>query len=243
MPLSLTVSSPYINLGSKIRFEAIGGSEPYSYEVSEGGGSIDADGIYTASGSKIERIKIKVTDNIGSIKFSTVSVATYLHLIAHIIRTELSLDSDQVYIYNQKINIPTDDKLYVAVILENTKVISSSSKFNDGVEYRAVASFNTVKIDILSKTTEALIRKDEVISSLRGIFSQRVQNSNTFKIADIPSSAANISQVDGSAIPYRFNISINVTAVSKSEKSVDYYNGNIISFDTKTGDNTIVSET
>lgn len=241
MAISLNVSTPYITIGKKAVFNGVGGVEPYSYSILKGSGSIDSSsGVYTAVAKNLGEVTVKVVDANNAIATQKITIVHYLHLIAYIIQSELGLDSDQAYIYNQRIFTPKDDKLYVAVGLENTKPVSASKKFYDGVEYRAVSNFNTVKIDILSKSIEALIRKDEVVASLGSGFSQNVQTANSFKIGRIPSDVVNLSNVDGTAIPYRFNFRFNVNDLSLFAKDAPYYDGDTIAFLSKTGSNTIL---
>jgi len=240
MPLSLTVSTPYVTIGSKAVFSAQGGVAPYTYSIKSGDGSIDSGGVFTATANDIGETVIKVVDSSGAIKTQSIKIVTFLHLIAHILKYEMGLSSDQVYIYNQKLFIPKDERIYISIGLESSKIIGAKSKFDNGVESRAVSNFNTIKIDLFSKSIDALIRKDEVIASLGGIFSQNVQTANSFRISTVPQSVTNLSQVDGTAIPFRFNLTFGVYNLSLSYKDVEYFDSVDIGFSSKDGDNAIM---
>jgi hypothetical protein len=83
----------------------------------------------------------------------------------------------------------------------------------------------TLSIDIISRSTQALLRKEEVLMALNSNYSEYQQEANSFYIGRLPVGAqfVNLSQIDGAAIPYRFNISINMQYFSRRIKPVDYF--------------------
>lgn len=226
--LSLLASNIAIAVGNKLVVEAVDGTPPYVYSLVTGGdgGSITQDGEYQAPlNNALGFQTILVTDDAQATASIDISILNHLQLVADIIQNQLGLNNDQVYIYNQKINIPKDNKMYIAVGVSGFKVIASNMKVIDGVEYSYTNTQASIKIDILSKTLEAYNRKEEVISSLRSVLSQRTQTANMFKIAEIPSSFNDLSGIDGSAIPYRYNVSTNIIYSLRSSRDIDYFDG------------------
>jgi len=65
--------------------------------------------------------------------------------------------------------------------------------------------------------------------ALNSDYSQRQQSANSFRLALLSARMINISELDGSAIPYRFNTEINITYFSKLVKPVDYFNEFVLS--------------
>jgi len=148
---------------------------------------------------------------------------TVLKAFCGILQSELQLDDGQVYVWDQKINIPTDDKLYIAVGVESVTPFGSKTQFIDGDEYQSANFKATLSIDILSRGSDARDRKEEVILALKSTYAQQVQEKYGFYIATLTSGFTNLSEIEGAAIPYRFNLALNLQyAVSKS-KAVDYY--------------------
>lgn len=115
--------------------------------------------------------------------------------------------------------------MYIAIGIGNTKVIASNMKVIDGVENSYVSAQGSVTINVMSKTLEAFNRKEEVVSSLRSVIAQQVQTQNSFKLGEIPTAFNDLSNIDGSAIPYRYTISVNMLYSTRTVKTVEYYEG------------------
>lgn len=150
-----------------------------------------------------------------------------LKFICQIIEHELNI-SGQVWIYNNKINIPNDEKLYVVVSFLNERIIGNNTHYenneNGGLnETTTVNTLASISIDILSRSTLARDRKAEVLMALFGTYSQQVQEANSFQIARNGFNITNISEVEGSAIPYRYNLTFNVTYAESKTKQVEHY--------------------
>lgn len=209
-------------------FDASGGTPPYTFTVLEGGagGSIDSDGLYTApAGYGIDIVQVE--DSLGSFAQTKIVVDSPIQLMCDIIQNQMGLSPGQVYVYNQKINIPTDNKIYIAVGVISCKPFSNSNKsYGVGSGFQSIQSTNfqaTLSVDILSKSIDALNRKEEIILALMSQYSETQQELNGFYIAKISSAFVNLSEIDGAAIPYRFNISINIQYQITKTQPVDYF--------------------
>ena len=154
---------------------------------------------------------------------------TPLKFICDIIQTDMGLSDGQVYTYNQKINIPTDSQLYIAVGELSSKPFGSSLTYGasgSASGYYSTESVNvmtTVSVDIMSRSTEALHRKEEVVMALNSHYSIQIQEANSFSIAKLPINLVNLGHLEGTAIPYRFNFSFNITYFKSKIQSIDYY--------------------
>lgn len=216
--------------GLETSFLASGGVEPYTYEVVAGGagGTIDSDGYYTAPQNYgVDIIRVTDSDTVPVVIEKKIGIMGYLELICNIIQQEMGLDDNQVYIYNQKFTIPKDSKLYIAVgILSSKPFGNTNRKMSEGsdlLEDQSINVMNTVSIDIMSRGPDALYRKEEVIMALNSMYAQNQQTANSFHVAKIPVGFTNLSDEDGAAIPFRFNISVNVQYAIKKNKAVRYY--------------------
>ena len=138
---------------------------------------------------------------------------------------ELGLANDRVWIYNQKKNQPTDEKMFVVVSVLTCKPFANTSKFlPDGTTVQSINMMATLSLNVKSRSTEALLRKEEVLMALASHYAQSQQEQNSFLIGKLPPGAqfVNLSEVDGAAIPYRFNISVNMQYFVKKVKAVPY---------------------
>lgn len=209
-------------------FLASGGTPPYSYAVLPGGpgGAINSStGIYVAPSSGYGVDTIRVTDSLGAFRDADILVTDPIGLLCEIVRTYMGLDEDQVYLWDQKFTIPNDNRTYVPVAVVSSKPFGITSKFNP-VTNQSEQSVNILArldINIMSRTDEALLRKEEVVLALFSDYSRQQQAANGFYIAQLPSSFVNISQEDGAARPYRFVISVNMQYAYRKSQATPYF--------------------
>lgn len=242
--LQLLKNSGAVAAGLQVPCAGSGGNpfaapaEPYNFQVLAGGagGTISSAGLYTAptvivppagNSSSPAVDTIVVTDGSGAMARSFIAVCTPLQLVCDIIRREMGLSMDQVYLYNQKVNIPTDSRLYIAVGVVYDRMFGNNVSYDGtGDDLQAVQSSNIaaqVSIDIFSRGPDALNRKDEVVMALKSVYSAQQQNFNSFGIFGIPTQFLNVSNEDGAAILYRFNITMTVHYFVVKKKSVPYF--------------------
>lgn len=217
-------------------FKASGGVPPYVYSVAPGGagGTIDAStGLYTAPSTRTDESPdktidtITVTDSTSDIASADISVLSPIELFCDVLKTELGLSDDQVILYNQKLKIPSDSRLYIAVSILTCKPFANTNTQEDveGIfsEVQTTNFQSVLSIDVYSRSTIALTRKEDVIMSLKSTYAEQQMNANAMKIASIPSAFTAVNQEDGAAIPYRFNISVAIQYMSKKVKAIEYY--------------------
>lgn len=238
LALSIAVTAMAPNTATKV--VGTGGVAPYTYEVVSGGagGTISAisgnEGLYTApSSAPLEGDDaydtIRVTDDNGDTAEAEILIGTPLELFCEIIQKEMELANGRVYLWNQKLMQPKDSDLYIAVSVLNCKPFGNTNRpDSSGVGVNSVQSVNmqaTIAIDIISRSLQAQRRKEEVLMALASTYSQQQQERNSFYIGQLPPAAqfVNLAEVDGAAIPYRYNISINIQYFATKTKAVDYF--------------------
>lgn len=207
-------------------FGAIGGTPPYVYRiVAPGVGSIDAStGIYT-SPADIGEATVAVQDATGLSKMAKVVTLDPIGLVIDVIQQGMGLPDGRVYFWDQKIFQPTDFGLYIAVGVLSAKPFSNIRKYSDDgeSEIQTTNFLTTLSLDIISRDLSAVERKEELVMALNSTYSELQQEANSFRIFPVPVAFVNLSQVDGAAIPYRFNISCNIQYAVVKSKSIDYY--------------------
>ncbi len=228
---SATAVAPFIGAS----FLLSGGVDPPMYEVLPGGagGEIDpTTGLYTAPGYVQEDPKlvydtIQATDYSGDTATSRILVGTPLMLLCEILQRELDLPDGYVYLWDQKINQPKDSRLYVAVSQLTTKVIGNnlgSVPTSGGMEQQQyIACKGSITLDVISRSSAALMRKEEVLMALASQYSRQQQDANSFSVATVPTAFANLSQVDGAAIPYRFQLTVGMFYSQPRVKPAEYF--------------------
>lgn len=212
-------------------FLGIGGTAPYTYSVLAGGagGSINAStGVYTAPAvvnpNPLQSSDVvTVRDNIGAVAHTSILITTALGLFCDIIQNQMGLANGRVFFWDQKIMQPTDYDLYIAVSVLNCKPFGNVTEFqSNGTALQFCATMATLGVDIISRGPAARDRKEEVVMALNSVYAEQQMEANSFLIGRTPPAFVNLSQIDGAAIPYRFNISVNMQYTVTKTVSVPY---------------------
>ena len=221
--LAIQSITDILGQNSATQLSVTGGTSPYTWSIVAGGvgGSVSSSGLYVSPLSS-GTVTVKVTDSLSAVVTKTLTVCSTLELVCEIIKHEMGLASDQVYIYNQKIAPIKDERLYVSLRVDSLKPFGVTRRGSD-IEDLSVNMQATISIDIVSRTTEALFKKEQVLLALSSSFSHRVQNANAFHISRLSHGFVDLSNIEGASIPYRFNIALNILYVVTNQKSSEYY--------------------
>lgn len=229
MALELKANSQHLAPNVSTTLSGFAGVEPYVFSMVPGGigGIVNAaTGKYTApQGFGIDTVR--VTDDVAATFDLEMNVLSPLELLAQIIQQEMGLPTDRVWIFNQKINEPEDQDIYIVLQVLSAKIFSNvrETKVN-GAGLDEVQSSNwqsQIQIDIKSRGLDALRRKEEVVMALGSQYAQQQQELSSFRIGKVPPNMVNLSELDGSAIPYRFNITVNLLYGVTKSKAVEYF--------------------
>lgn len=152
-----------------------------------------------------------------------------IKIIRDIIKDFMGLDEDKIYIYNQDFKSNTGD-LQVIIQFQSSTPYSNINKFipaDQGVE-GAMQSLRLLTredytINILSKNTDARIRKEEILLALMTQEAQDKQGEYNFKISNISSSFIDVSEVEASGSLNRYAITISLLTSYTKEIVAPYY--------------------
>ncbi len=240
-PIVLTQSKTALGVGLTASFLASGGTSPLVYSVlpNGAGGTIDdTTGLYTApptvnNGSYLAPKQmydvIQVTDDVGLFKKATILVGTPLILFCEVLQRGLGLADGRVYLWDQKIMEPSDAGLFIAVSVLTCKPFSNTNKYDGSgsglLSIQSVNMYANMQIDVISRSAEARDRKEEVIMALNSDYAQSQQEGNSFYIGKLPpgSQFVNLSNPDGGAIPYRYNIAVALQYFVTKNQAVPYF--------------------
>lgn len=143
-----------------------------------------------------------------------------------IIRNEMGLDQQHIWIQSQNRKIPPQsDNLYCVVGCVDFTPISSKSVFNHYTdeEEQTVYGRAVVQVDLLSRSNEARIRRAEVLMALNSFYSKNLQCEKHFRIFELPRTFINTSDLEGGSDINRFTIRIPAMISEVKIKSADYY--------------------
>lgn len=218
--------------GRRYNFGASGGTGTltWGFQQNQSGGTINAStGAYLA-GPELGVDIIKVTDSLSNKATATIGIDTVEQLVGEIIARYLDLGPDQYWLWDQKIDIPTDSRSYLIISVISEKIFGNSNAYTGGSSagdpLTSVQGVNVqarIGIDILSRGTSARDRKDLIPLALKSDYAEAQQELNQFFLGIGPTSFVNLSQVDGAAIPYRFHIEVNVQYAVTKATLVPYF--------------------
>lgn len=147
--------------------------------------------------------------------------------ICRILQNQLNLTDKQIWIYNQKRDIPNDFGMYFVVNLQGQRVIGNVRRevatISGMMEEQSVHNLAVFSVDIFSRSPQVREMMDLAIMALNSTYSQQIQEAKGFQIARNSFQVTNTSEVEGVAELNRYSISFNVTYMSETTKSISYY--------------------
>lgn len=166
-------------------------------------------------------------------------------ILVDILRTEMEMDDQDVWIAQQNFKIPPESGMYISVGMVDAQVLSvirSSEQYevSTGVftlkEITQTVQRENIQIDIFSRDTSALLRRSDVLSALRSVYSVQKQEENNFKIFTQPRNFVNTSSAEGGSNINRFTLTIATHVWYRHEKILPVAGGIYDTFTTRADD-------
>ncbi len=149
-----------------------------------------------------------------------------IKVIADILCKELGINANRVFLFNSLNPLPKDDDLYI--VLQQTEFppfgLKKEYKQNNDT-YTEVQSYMTkevITISLVSKNTDARLRRYDVNLALNSTYSQQMQEQYGFHIAQC-NPVSNRSYLEATARLYRFDTEATVITAYSKTQAVDYY--------------------
>lgn len=162
--------------------------------------------------------------------------------LVEIIRHQLRLRNDQIWIGFQNKKIPPTNDLFVVVGMISARPIGNIRKFfpefTTPKEVQYVNLNGLFQVDIFSSDNTALFRNWEIITALNSQYSVTQQERHQFKIFPITQPMMNTSQQIGGSQIYKYSITLTVQWVNELESDPYYFD----SFNIEAGDEANLSE-
>ena len=146
--------------------------------------------------------------------------------IVDIIRKEMGLNQQNIWIHSQNRKIPPQSmELYVTVGCVDFLPISSKSQYDPDFdnEVQTVYGRASVQVDILSRSLEARQRRAELLMALNSFYSKEIQDKHQFRIFELPSRFINTSSLEGGSEINRFSLIIRAMISEDKVKTSAYY--------------------
>ena len=150
-----------------------------------------------------------------------------LKTVCDIIKNQLNLQDDQVWIYNQKVDIPNDKRMYVVVSLDDEEVFGAnleSKNIEEGLEEDTLINVKTnISINTFSAGMECIKRKYDIIGAMRSVYSLQQQEKLSMQIARIPRVMMDASFATPTERLFSYHYEYSIMHVENVTHNVDFY--------------------
>ena len=156
-------------------------------------------------------------------------MAEILKVVADLIQTQLGLPADDVFLYNQKVDLPPEQRMFVNVAFVGSKVFGTSSRHASDPEFGLVQqqtmnAQETYQILCYSRDSTARLRKHEIVFALSGDAAEQAQAKYSFKIGYLPNNFLDVSKGEGASRLNRYALTFRVHLAYQKTQAVEYYN-------------------
>lgn len=147
-----------------------------------------------------------------------------------IITSQVSVESDNVWIQDQNKVIPSsDNELFIIIGMVDAQVIANNNSIipnTDGMlEQQRVVQRENIQIDLLSRDNKARSQRADILMALNSFYSTQQQEKYGFKIFRIPTSFVNSSEAEGSSQLNRFSIVIPTIVWYNNDNQIESSSG------------------
>lgn len=142
-----------------------------------------------------------------------------------IIKTYMSLNESQIWLFNANYKIPNTNGLFVVVQDIGSRTYGVSNKsLHQEPEFKESISIGVqkiVQIDMFSQTKEAINRQNEVIMAFSSVVSQQIQEQYGFSIGKTETNRSVPKEQVGGYMLNRVSYTTNILYLEKKENPIE----------------------
>jgi len=145
-------------------------------------------------------------------------------VLAKIIRTYMDLPEDRVVIYNGNFDAPKDPHIYILISYESGQTLGVKNEFNAKTETEtaSIVTYNTYAVEIVSKSREAVERKEEILMALHSQIGLRLAEENNVRIWR-GGNILDLSAIEGASALSRYRVNIVVSGLKEKQAPIEVY--------------------
>ena len=145
-------------------------------------------------------------------------------VLAKIFKTYMNLPEDRVIIYNGNFDAPKDPHIYILISYVSGQVLGVKNEFDpvERIETASAVTYNTYAVEIVSKSREAMERKEEILMALHsqiGLDIAEMYNIRLWRSGNI----LDLSAIEGASALSRYRINIVISSLKEKEMPIDVY--------------------
>lgn len=148
-------------------------------------------------------------------------------IVCDVIQNYMGLCNDEIWIYNQRRKIPTDQRMYCVVGTINSRSYGNNRRIietEDGANQEIYQVLQeTIGIDLFSYDEECVIRMPELIGSFQSVYAQEVQEKHGMRFATQPMSIVDTSSTEGPAVLFKQTITMQVLRSYSKVMPITYF--------------------
>jgi len=145
-------------------------------------------------------------------------------ILADLIATEMSLNSDRVVVYDQNFKPPKDQDIYIIIAFQSGRIIGNNNRFNPvtNKEEQYVSISETYNVEMTSKNRDAVTRRYRPNMAIKSTYSQQKQEEHQIRIFRTNINL-DLSFIEGTSSLHRYRIPVIINSTQLESKVIDYY--------------------
>ena len=156
---------------------------------------------------------------------------TLANWLAILLRNQMGGEQDQVVIYNQAWKLPPDKRWYLVIAYLAGAPYAYSKRYLDTpttpdqglVECQSVNVRETYTFTLFSETSEARLRMNDIHFALNSDEAERMMAKHAFRIANLPVSFVDVSEVEATARLNRYESTVNILTVHTRQRNTPFF--------------------
>jgi hypothetical protein len=152
-----------------------------------------------------------------------------IKILVALLLAEMDLKPEQVTLYNQKFEIPTDERLYINLAVLGAKDFAVRNKWENDpiskelVEVQGINRQQLISVMVYSRGSAARERNWEIPLVFSSVRAEQAMAANSFSIGRLPTSMNDISDLDGTSRLNRYSLTFALQSRYEKVKPVPFY--------------------
>ena len=145
-------------------------------------------------------------------------------VLAKILRSYMELPEDRVVIYNGNFDAPKDPHVYILISFESGQALGIKHGFDAATEKETASAvmYNTYAVEIISKSREAMERKEEILMALHSQIGLAIAEENNIRLWR-SGNILDLSAIEGASALSRYRVNIVLSSLKEKQMPVEAY--------------------
>ena len=152
-----------------------------------------------------------------------------IKVLVALLLAELDLQPEQVTLYNQKFDIPSDERLYLSLSVLGAKDFAVRNKWENDpisgelVEVQGINRQQLISVMAYSRSSAARERSWEIPLVFSSVRAEQAMEVHAFSIGRLPTSMNDVSDTEGTSRLNRYSLTFALQSRYEKVKPVPFY--------------------